>query len=295
MGPWQQREAHAVLDQQAAAERAHAPPFPVIPVLLPGAEAPLGFLGQNTWVDLREGTDDPLRLDILVKAVRGEPPGPEMRASIDRTLAAVCPFRGLRHFREEDAPFFRGREAATAQLVEAVGRHELVAVVGASGSGKSSVVRAGLVPALRGRRIDDGAWEIVTLVPGDRPLYSLSAALLPLLEPDMAEVMRLGEVQRLAAQFADGSTRLRDVVVRLLEKQPGTRRLLLVVDQWEELFTLAETAAQRECFIEGVLEATQKAPLTVVLTLRGDWFSRAVTATGRCPTGCRARRSTWGR
>jgi tetratricopeptide (TPR) repeat protein len=109
-------------------------------------------------------------------------------------MALVCPYRGLNYFREEDAAFFFGREAATTQLVEAVGRHSLVAVVGASGSGKSSVVRAGLVPALRRRRED--AWEIVTLVPNDRPLYNLSATLLPLLEPGISEVDRLGETKK---------------------------------------------------------------------------------------------------
>ncbi|WP_213956692.1 MULTISPECIES: ATP-binding protein [unclassified Variovorax] len=245
-------------------------------MLLPGAEAPLGFLRQNTWVDLRERADDARRLAILAKAICGEPPGPELQEAVAQSMALVCPYRGLNYFREEDAACFFGREAATTQLVEAVGRHRLVAVVGASGSGKSSVVRAGLVPALRGRR--EYAWEIVTLVPNDRPLYNLSAALLPLLEPGMSEVARLGEIQRLADQIQTGSTRLRDVVQRVLALQPGTQRLLLVVDQWEELFTLTENAEQRQCFIDNLLEATQTSALNVVLTLRGDYFGRAVTS-----------------
>ncbi|MDM0053751.1 tetratricopeptide repeat protein [Variovorax sp. J22R115] len=275
MGSWQQREADAALDRQVNDKR-DGKVFPVIPVLLPGAEAPLGFLRQNTWVDLGERTDDPQRLAILAKAIRGEPPGPELQAAAAQSMALVCPYRGLNYFREEDAAFFFGREAATAQLVEAVGSHRLVAVVGASGSGKSSVVRAGLVPALRERRED--AWEIVTLVPNDRPLYNLSAAMLPLLEPGMSEVDRLGETQKLADQFMAGRTRLRDVVRRVLELQPGTQRLLLVVDQWEELFTLTENADQRQCFIDNLLEATLASALNVVLTLRGDYFGRAVTS-----------------
>ncbi|MDM0053663.1 TIR domain-containing protein [Variovorax sp. J22R115] len=275
MGSWQQREAGVALDRQVR-EKRNGKVFPVIPVLLPGAEAPLGFLRQNTWVDLRERADDAQRLAILAKAIRGEPPGPELQEAIARSMALVCPYRGLNYFREEDAAFFFGREAATAQLVEAVGHHRLVAVVGASGSGKSSVVRAGLVPALRARRED--AWEIVTLVPNDRPLYNLSAALLPLLEPGVSEVDRLGETKKLADRIQAGEIQLRDVVQRVLELQPGTQRLLLVVDQWEELFTLTENAEQRQCFIDNLLEATQTSALNVVLTLRGDYVGRALTS-----------------
>ncbi len=275
MGPWQQREAYSALERQVAADR-QGQRFPVIPVLLPGSEAPLGFLSQNTWVDLRDGLDDPLRLTILAKAIRGEAPGPELQASIEQVTAAVCPYRGLLYFREEDSPFFFGREAPTASLIEAVNRQEFVAVVGASGSGKSSLVRAGLVPALRRQR--DVNWEIVTLFPGDRPLYNLAAALLPLLEPDIGEVAALLEIKRLAQALRDGNILLRDVVQRALLKQPGTQRLLLVVDQWEELFTLNEDVDDRQRFIDGLLEATRNSPLSAVLTLRGDFFGRAVTS-----------------
>ena len=74
MGPWQQREQYLALERQVAAERG-GQSFPVIPVLLPGAEPPLGFLSQNTWVDFGTRVDDPVLLDTLVRAVHGEPPG----------------------------------------------------------------------------------------------------------------------------------------------------------------------------------------------------------------------------
>ena len=145
---------------------------------------------------------------------------------------------------------------ATIQLVEAIASHPLVAVVGASGSGKSSVVRAGLIPRLRESK--SPIWEIATLVPTDRPLHALAAALLPLLEPEMSEVTRLGEINRLAEQFINGAIALRDVVERVLAKQPGTERLMLVVDQWDELFTLTQEEGTRRRFIDGILEATDK-------------------------------------
>ena len=275
MGAWQLREQYSALEHQVAAERSGAL-FPVIPVLLPGSEPPLGFLRQNTWVDLRQQLDDPVRMAILTKAIRGAPPGPDVLPAVQQTLAQVCPYRGLLYFREEDAEFFFGREAATQQLAEAVDQHTLVAMVGASGCGKSSVVRAGLIPALR--KSNATVWEIATIVPGDRPLHALAAALMPMLEPEMSEVARLGEIHRLAEEFANASIALRDVVERVLAKQPGTERLMLVVDQWEELFTLTQEETPRRRFIDSILETTEKSKLSVVLTLRGDFFGRAVTA-----------------
>lgn len=106
MGPWQQREQYLALERQVAAER-RGQRFPVIPVLLPGAEPPLGFLSQNTWVDFRSTFDDPVLLNTLVKAIHGQPPGSDAQDTVRETLATICPYRGLLYFREEDAPFFR--------------------------------------------------------------------------------------------------------------------------------------------------------------------------------------------
>ena len=274
MGPWQQREQYLVLERQVAAEQ-HGQRFPVIPVLLPGAEPPLGFWSQQTWVDFCVRVDDPLRLHILVHAIHGQPPGPDAQETIRETLASLCPYRGLLYFREEDALFFFGREAAIAQLNSAVQQHHLVAVVGASGSGKSSVVRAGLVPELRKNR--DRVWEVVTMVQTDRPIHALAAVLMPFLEPDMSEVIRLREMNQLAEDVLSWKTALRDIVDRVLAKQPGTDRLLLIADQWEELFTLCKDDAARRCFIDNILEATAATKLSAVLTLRGDFFGRAIT------------------
>ncbi len=120
-------------------------------------------------------------------------------------------------------------------------------------------------------------WETVTLLPGDRPLQALAAALLPLLEPEMTEVDRLAEVNKLAAYLQTGDLALRDVVARVLAKQPGTDRLLLVADQWEELYTLTREEEPRRRFLDEILQATQDSPLSVVLTLRGDFFGQALS------------------
>jgi WD40 repeat protein len=269
MGPWQQREHYKALDRQA-----HEPGFPVIPVLLPGADDPaLGFLGLNTWVDLRQGPEDEVAIEILTRAARGLPPGDEA-ALVPDPRGATCPYRGLLPFREEDAAFFIGREAFIATLIERVRSSGLVAVVGASGSGKSSVVRAGLLPALR-RGADNHVWEILTLTPGPMPLHALLAALSPAPE-DMSRAARLarneGDVSLLRERGLTIDAFARDI----LGEQLGTDHLLLVVDQWEELYTQAKSIADRQRFLDLILQATADRSVTVVLTLRGDFYGRAL-------------------
>ena len=114
MGPWQQREMFSALDRQAKETG-----FPVIPVLLPGAEPPLGFLKQNTWVDFRSSLSDELSLQLLAAAIRGEPPAALLLERQRETLATICPYRGLQFFREEDAAFLFGRDAAIETLYKA--------------------------------------------------------------------------------------------------------------------------------------------------------------------------------
>jgi hypothetical protein len=275
MGPWQQREQYLALNRQARNEG-----FPVIPVLLPGSDAPLGFLSLGTWVDLRADLDDRAALATLEAGIRGKAPGPEARTHIVQALGTIRPYRGLQPFREEDAALFFGREAFTTELVTAVSHKDLVAVVGASGSGKSSVVRAGLVPRLRAGDVGGAVWDVMTMVPTDRPLESLAAALLPLLEPEISEVKRLAQLGELADGFLTGKISLRAAAARCLAKQPGTDRLLLFVDQWEELYTLCTDQVAVRRFLDQVLEASSAGALRVVLTMRGDFFGHALSHRG---------------
>ncbi|MEY2536312.1 MAG: hypothetical protein QOG67_52, partial [Verrucomicrobiota bacterium] len=269
MGSWQQREVDVALDLQS-----RNPSLPVIPVLLPGCEPPLGFLSQLTWVDLRAQTNG-LGIVILAKAARGQAPGADVQKHLDDVRVSICPYRGLLHFREEDAPFFFGRETAIDKLVDAVQRQPFVAVVGASGSGKSSVVRAGLMPRLRGDRRT--AWETVILVPTAEPLKALAKALVPLLEPAMSEVDRLRESSKLANSLKSGEVSLYDIVERIFEKQSGTDRVLIVVDQFEELYTLTYHEESRRRFLDELLAASSRAgsKANIALTLRGDFVGKA--------------------
>ena len=165
IGGWQHREIQLGLVRQGAAEQTPTP-FPVIPVLLPNLQpddVPLGtFLNLNTWVDLRPGLDEPEALQRLIAAAQG-------RAidGLTRDLAGLRPYRGLLPFREQDAGLYFGRQRFIDELTAKVRQRSttnVVAVLGRSGSGKSSIVFAGLFPALRQERgVGAGVWNILDL------------------------------------------------------------------------------------------------------------------------------------
>jgi WD40 repeat protein len=196
------------------------------------------------------------------------------------------PYRGLFAFREEDAHFFCGREVFSDRLahIVQVQRKPLVAVIGPSGSGKSSVVFAGLVPRLR----QTGTWVIESFRPGDRPFQALSAMLVPLLEPQMSETKRLIEVNEMAAAFTQGKLSLQQVVGRVIEKNASAESLLLIADQFEELYTLCRDAREREAFLDLLLgsvpgpkersngRGAHSPEMSVVLTLRADFLGPAL-------------------
>ncbi len=108
-------------------------------------------------------------------------------------------------------------------------------------------------------------------------MRALAVAMAPLLEPETPPGIRNLENIGLISDFlAHGTAGLRDLVDEALQRQPGTDRLMLIVDQWEELYTLTTDDNARGRFIEQLLEATTRSPLSVVLTLRGDFYSHAV-------------------
>jgi hypothetical protein len=274
LGPWQKRELWFALDRQVDAERSGAA-FPVIPVLLAGADPAHGFLSLNTWVDCRRSGLTTDGLDAIVRAIRGtETPVPA--ASGGR----VCPFRSLQSFREEDAGFYFGRETIASKLLEKIHAEtsssgvKLFAVVGPSGSGKSSLALAGLLPLLRRQRPPKLVWDAIVFTPRERPWRALAEALLALLSPKLSETERIQEAGPLAEELARGDGALESAVRRSLLKQQGTDRLLLIVDQFEELFTLSNVDRHR--FVEVLLESTRTSPVTVLLTLRADFYGLAV-------------------
>ncbi|KAB8321208.1 hypothetical protein SD81_006970 [Tolypothrix campylonemoides VB511288] len=193
-----------------------------------------------------------------------------------------CPYRGLFAFQEADAEFFFGREDFIInKLVPAVQNKSIVAVIGSSGSGKSSVVFAGLIPKLRNER----GWLIVgsnnppnelPFRPGDRPFVALATALIPRLYPQIDEIQQIDKINQLADKLRRGRVSLRQVVERMMHKNNASR-LLLVADQFEELYTLCQDDQERQQFLDELLEGAKVAPhqstpdVTLVITLRADF------------------------
>jgi len=173
------------------------------------------------------------------------------------------PYKGLLPFDEPDADDLYGRERLIARLADAVEADRLVAAVGPSGIGKSSVVRAGLIPALR-RGVVPGSdeWLITTMTPGRDPFGELAAALTRVsIFPtvDLEEMLRSGPLSLVFATH------------RLL---PHGTSLFLVIDQFEELFTMIDDEHDRSAFLEllvGTAE-TEDGMIRILITMRADYM-----------------------
>jgi WD40 repeat protein/transcriptional regulator with XRE-family HTH domain len=202
----------------------------------------------------------------------------ELAANIRREDApslGLCPYKGLNYFEEVDADLFVGREALTEKLIARVlsltqsalpNEGRFLAVVGASGSGKSSLVRAGLLPALRWDK-SSADWNIHVFTPTSHPLESLSASL----TRDNNSVI---PTTTLMDDLGRDSRSLQIFAKRKLGRENNVR-LLLVIDQFEELFALCRSEDERTAFIDNLLTAAFEVngPVIVLITLRADFYA----------------------
>jgi WD40 repeat protein/DNA-binding SARP family transcriptional activator len=191
-------------------------------------------------------------------AVEGAAPAAETFTPVEN------PYKGLRAFGEADAADFYGRDALVGELVRALADHRLVAVVGPSGIGKSSVVKAGLIPSLRAGALPGSEeWLVTDMFPGSYPYDELAAALLR---------VAVERPDGLVEELARDELGIRRLVKRIL---PAEGELLLVVDQFEELFTLTDEATRRH-FLAGLtaLAADPRSAVRVLVTLRADFFDQ---------------------
>ena len=186
-----------------------------------------------------------------------------------------CPYRGLFAFHEEDAHLFFGREKFTSQLVKAVNSKKLVTVLAPSGSGKSSAVFAGLIPYLRSYATRESSVKIATFRPGNNPFDALAKALHSL--GVSQELSELFHAQLFHAQTQKAQSQSHGFLCNLIENiaQQG-QRLVLVADQFEELYTLIPETS-RLLFLQELLKAVNDLPnFTLVITLRADFLGRAL-------------------
>jgi energy-coupling factor transporter ATP-binding protein EcfA2 len=190
--------------------------------------------------------------------------------------ATEVPYQGLRPFEPETSHLFFGRERQVSELLERLRRQRFLAVVGTSGSGKSSLVRAGLIPALRKGFLFEAGWTWQTIVfrPGSAPFGSLANAFRKQYEnsEDLPPTF-FEQVLRSSSQGIVECAR------GILDLQNGRENLLLVVDQFEEIFPTAErdselTRDERAGFVLLLLESArqQEIPIYVLLTMRSDFL-----------------------
>ena len=198
---------------------------------------------------------------------------PELNWSEAAFSTVDCPYRGLLPFREEDAHLFYGRDAYINSLLERIKTQQLVAVIGPSGSGKSSVVFAGLIPRLRHAE----KWQTVTFRPGKTPFSALTDEIIHLLEPDLTEREQLSEANKLSEDLSEGSTSLLQVMNRIVKKIGEGQQLLLIIDQFEEVYTQCNDTKLREGFIKALLNLQASKSLTVVLTIRADFLGEVLS------------------
>ncbi|MBZ0283975.1 MAG: DUF4062 domain-containing protein [Anaerolineae bacterium] len=183
---------------------------------------------------------------------------------------AGSPFPGLRAFTPDDAPIFFGRGRETDALVRRVAKNRFVAVVGASGSGKSSLVGAGLMVQLAANATDGSKdWISLRITPGevsDNPFMALAVKLAPLLK----------RVPRdLAAALETNPDFISGIAQSALIGKPEWAELLLFIDQFEELFTLVNKQYLSP-FIEMLSTIAQSSRIRVVMTMRSDFYHRCV-------------------
>ncbi|HZD58285.1 MAG TPA: BTAD domain-containing putative transcriptional regulator [Anaerolineales bacterium] len=251
----------------------------------------LDALRQDLDVEPSEQTDDLFqRLGRGEVSLQGISPGFEEFGQVQ--IAGDPPYKGLQNFDQDDAELFFGREALTADVASrlrgstaetAGGRWEhFLAVVGASGSGKSSLVRAGVVPALeRGEGLNNATpspsasrqWVIRVLTPSAHPLEALATSLTQ--ESDSVKI-----TANLINDLRVEPSALYLFARKILRDPHGTsaggsgENLLLVVDQFEEVLTLCRSKVERDAFVANLMTAVEAAgPVFVLIALRSDFYA----------------------
>jgi WD40 repeat protein len=282
IGPWQNEEMRAAIDRRVAESKGR---FRVIPVLLPGAAREErshlpAFLAATTWVEFRKNIEEQDPFRRLVAGIRGIAPGAGLSQLAQE---GVCPYRGLQFFDVEHSQFFLGREALAEWMLNELRdqstthqENRFLAVVGPSGSGKSSLARAGLLARLKKGSIESSEnWPIAIIRPGSNPVENLAVA--------TGKLTQTGESVQTLANAIDGlrkDSRTLHLISRLaLRDRPASHRLVVLVDQFEEVFTMCQDEQLRRSFVDNIIYAAtvQNGQTMIILTLRSDYYGHCST------------------
>jgi energy-coupling factor transporter ATP-binding protein EcfA2 len=191
----------------------------------------------------------------------------------------VCPYKGLISYTEQDADIFCGRDQWIQTIYDDLQQQSFVALTGASGSGKTSLIFGGVIPKIR----QEATWQIAALRPKESPFYELSKALIPFLAHDLNPFDQAKETKQLADGFRTKNVSLFDVTKEIIEKCAPNTRLLIIIDQFEELYALCPLSEVRDLFLELILNAVSlsndNAPriFNVFVSLRADFLGQIMS------------------
>ena len=195
--------------------------------------------------------------EFLIELNPGDEPSPA-----DRYTEGRNPYKGLVPFSEMDSGDFFGRGTAVTELIEGMRDSGLLAIVGPSGVGKSSVARAGLIPSLRTEALPGSAeWVITDMLPESHPFLELQRAL-----ERVAVDLPIELTEALVSQDADA-------LADASRAMPEQSELLVLVDQFEELFTMTEED-ERGAFLEMMQRAVERSHVRFIVTLRADFLDK---------------------
>ena len=237
-------------------------------------EVTIKDLGEHRLKDMKYPT--PI-YQLVIEGLQADFPPPKTKfTGSEAPVPGEPPFKGLQYFEEADSDLFFGRELLTAKLVRRLRDADaqfLSVVIGASGSGKSSLVRAGLIPALKkGITLLDGTnppegstdWHVHILTPTAHPLVALAT-----------ELMRDSDSVATTARLIDDLAQEPRSLALFLASTHSKHHTVLVIDQFEELFTLCRDEFERETFIDNLLNLVSpgQSNTTLIITLRADFYA----------------------
>jgi hypothetical protein len=257
--------------------------FRLVPVILPGAGDPPNIpdsLEAFQYVDLRDDPTSSAHIQLLVDAVRGLPTAPDVETR--------NPYVGLQPFDASNAEFYFGREAESEEIVRRLSTSRIVTIVGPSGTGKSSLIQARVLPHLASAASALGPCWVDVVRPSLRPLTDLAAALVrppegpeltssPRTAPgpargDAEEILEsIANLERLSHRMADNPSALSLALRSDGERAQGNRRVWFI-DQLEQLFSEPLDVAEREAFLANLVHAVADDQLTLIVGLRSDVY-----------------------
>lgn len=260
IGGWQNKEALKAVNKNVDSKGN----YKIIPVILPYENRKLTknfpwFLADYQWVEFSD-VSDKYAFNTLLAGIRDN-----KHATIN--ISGINPYKGLDYFEIKDAPFFFGRIFdlnwafyKKLKLSSKNATHNFLAIVGDSGSGKSSFARAGILASLRaGKYENSDKWPLVITKPGDRPLLNLSTSL---------------QKERIiddSGSFDKNALDSKDQLRRTVEVYGS--RIILLIDQFEETLTQCKDEQERKAYLQNLTEANKSGKLIILVTLRSDYYA----------------------